>query len=296
MGALDGRVAVVTGAGRGIGREHALLLAAEGAAVVINDLGDTAAEVVEEITADGGRAVANGADVSDSDGARRLIDQALEEFGDLHVLVNNAGILRDRALVGMPTEEWDLVLRVHLNGHFEPTKAAAAYWRAQAKAGVSVDRSLIHTSSTSGLIGNFGQSNYGAAKAAIAAFSTICQIELGGYGVRSNAIAPAARTRLTESVPGGEDLFAPPSDPDAFDVFHPGNISPLVAALAMATCPMAGKVLFVRGGVVSLMEPWTFHTTVTRDRRWGVAELAAELAPMAAVTFDTSSPQPFLLS
>ena len=211
MGALDGRVAIITGAGRGIGREHALLFAAEGAKVVVNDLGGgldgspdqatPAEEVVAEITAMGGIAVANHDNVATWDGGERLIQSALDAFGDLHVLVNNAGILRDRVLVNLSEEDWDAVINVHLKGHFVPTRHAATYWREQAKAGKVVKASVINTSSTSGLLGNVGQSNYGAAKSGIASFSLIIAEELGRYGVRVNAIAPAARTRMTESTP-----------------------------------------------------------------------------------------------
>ncbi|MEZ5266712.1 MAG: SDR family NAD(P)-dependent oxidoreductase [Acidimicrobiales bacterium] len=212
MGALEGRVAIITGAGRGIGREHALLYAAEGAKVVVNDLGGNAdgtggdltpaQQVAEEIKAMGGEAVVNGDNVASWEGAQNLINQAVETFGDLHVLVNNAGILRDRVLVNMTEAEWDAVVEVHLKGHFAPTRWAAAYWREQSKAGKTVNASVIHTSSTSGLFSNPGQTNYGAAKSGIATFSQICAKELSRYGVRSNAIAPAARTRLTLATPG----------------------------------------------------------------------------------------------
>src|ERR687893_1780931 len=207
MGALDGRVAIITGAGRGIGREHALLFAAEGAKVVVNDLGGAidgsgddrtpAQQVVDEIKGMGGEAVANADNVADWEGGQRLINTAVETFGDLHVLVNNAGILRDRVVVNMTEEEWDAVIHVHLKGHFVPTRWAAAYWREQSKAGKEVKGSVINTSSTSGLLGNAGQANYGAAKAGIAAFTIILGMELSRYGVRTNGIAPAARTRMT---------------------------------------------------------------------------------------------------
>src|SRR5437764_6229294 len=198
MGALEGRVAIITGAGRGIGREHALLFAQEGAKVVVNDLGGamdgtgddrTAAEqVVDELKAMGAEAIANGDNVADWEGGKRMIDAAVEAFGDLHVLVNNAGILRDRVLVNMSEEEWDSVIHVHLKGHFVPTRFAAAYWREQTKAGSTVKANVINTSSTSGLLGNPGQTNYGAAKAGIAAFSVIAAMELERYGVRVNAL------------------------------------------------------------------------------------------------------------
>jgi len=289
MGALDGRVAIITGAGRGIGREHALLFAAEGAQVVVNDLGGAAdgsgsdktaaQEVVDEIVAMGGEAIANGDDVTDWDGGERLVASAVEAFGDLHVLVNNAGILRDRMLVSMGEDEWDLVVKVHLKGHFVPTRWAANHWREQAKAGREVQASIINTSSTSGLLGNPGQTNYGAAKAGVGSFSIICAQELARYGVRSNCIAPAARTRLTEATPGLGEVIQPPKD--GFDVWDPANISPLVAYLATADCPFNGSTFFVQGGTVKVMQPWKIGDGIERDDRWTVAELAAELAPFA---------------
>jgi len=210
MGALDGRVAIITGAGRGIGREHALLFASEGAKVVVNDLGGamdgsgddrTAAEqVVDEIKALGGEAVANADNVADWEGSQRLINTAVEALGDLHVLVNNAGILRDRVLVNMTEDEWDAVIHVHLKGHFAPTRWAAAYWREQTKAGKDVKASVINTSSPSGIFGNAGQTNYGAAKAGIASFTVIAARELGRYGITVNSISPSAFTRMTEDL------------------------------------------------------------------------------------------------
>src|SRR5881409_2850945 len=234
MGALDGRVAIITGAGRGIGREHALLFAHEGAKVVVNDLGGAmdgsgddrtpAQQVADEIKAMGGEAVANADNVADWEGGQRLVNAAVEAFGDLHILVNNAGILRDRVLVNMAEEEWDAVIHVHLKGHFVPTRWAAAYWREQSKAGKDVKASIVNTSSTSGLLGNPGQTNYGAAKSGIATFSYIASLELGRYGVRSNAIAPAARTRLTEQTPGLQDAVKAPDDESKFDVWGPANV------------------------------------------------------------------------
>ena len=287
MGALDGRVAIITGAGRGIGREHALLFAAEGAKVVVNDLGgnmdgtgadkSAAQTVVEEIQAMGGEAVVNGDNVADWEGGQRMINAAIEAFGDLHILVNNAGILRDRVLVNMTEEEWDAVIAVHLKGHFIPTRWAAAYWREQVKAGKEVKGSVIHTSSTSGLLGNPGQTNYGAAKSGIATFSQICASELSRYGVRSNAIAPAARTRLTESTPGLGDVVAAPSDAAKFDRWDPANISPLVAYLATADCPITGQTFFVQGGKVALFQSWTMTDEVEKDGRWDVAELGVAM-------------------
>ncbi len=291
MGALDGRVAIITGAGRGIGREHALLYAAEGAKVVVNDLGgnmdgtggdlSAAEQVAEEIKAMGGEAVANHDSVAEWEGGQRLINTAVEAFGGLDVLVNNAGILRDRVLVNMTEDEWDAVIHVHLKGHFVPTRWAAAYWREQVKAGKEVRANIVNTSSTSGLIGNPGQTNYGAAKAGIAAFTVICAQELNRYGVRSNCIAPAARTRLTEATPGLGDMVRPPEDPGAFDVWDPANISPLVAYLATADCPFNGKVFFVQGGTVKLFTPWRMAEGIERDSRWTVADLQAELSKLA---------------
>jgi len=287
MGALDGRVAIITGAGRGIGREHALLFAAEGAKVVVNDLGGgldgssgeatPAEEVVVEIEAMGGEALANHDNVATWDGGERLVKSAIEAFGDLHVLVNNAGILRDRVLVNLSEEDWDAVINVHLKGHFVPLHHAATYWREQAKAGKIVRASVINTSSTSGLLGNVGQSNYGAAKAGIAALTVITAEELGRYGVRVNAIAPAARTRMTESTPGLSDYVVRPSDAAVFDVWDPANISPLVATLAMEDCAATGQVFFVQGGTVRKFQNWTMTETLEKNDRWSVSELAAQL-------------------
>ncbi|HWD97284.1 MAG TPA: SDR family oxidoreductase [Acidimicrobiales bacterium] len=292
MGALDGRVAIITGAGRGIGREHALLFAAEGAKVVVNDIGGAldgstteatpAEEVVAEIRSFGGEAVANHDNVATWDGGKRLVKSAVEAFGDLHVLVNNAGILRDRVLVNLSEEDWDSVITVHLKGHFVPTRHAAVYWREQAKNGKTVRASVINTSSTSGLLGNVGQSNYGAAKSGIASFSVIIAEELGRYGVRVNAIVPAARTRMTESTPGLSDYVVKPPDPAVFDLWDPANISPLVATLAMENCTVTGQVLFVQGGTVRKFQNWTMTDTIEKNDRWTVSELAAELPTLLA--------------
>src|SRR5579862_4884918 len=300
MGALDGRVAIITGAGRGIGREHALLFASEGAKIVVNDLGGAvdgsgddrtpAQQVVDEIAEMGGEAVASSDDIADWEGGRRLVERAVEAFGDLHVLVNNAGILRDKMLVNMAEEEWDSVIHVHMKGHFVPTRHAAAYWREQVKAGREVNAAVVNTSSTSGLLGNPGQTNYGAAKAGIAAFTVIAAQELERYGVRVNAIAPAARTRMTEQTPGLGDIVKAPSDPGAFDVWSPANISPLVGYLSTAGCPVTGQDFFVQGGQVRIFQPWTMTSTVDKHDRWTVSELAeaiprlvtADAAPEAA--------------
>jgi NAD(P)-dependent dehydrogenase (short-subunit alcohol dehydrogenase family) len=287
MGALEGRVAIITGAGRGIGREHALLFAAEGAKVVVNDLGGAvdgsgddrspAEQVVDEIREMGAEAVANADNVADWEGGQRLVNAAVEAFGDLHVLVNNAGILRDRVIVNMTEDEWDSVMHVHLKGHFVPTRWAATYWRERSKAGDPVKASVINTSSTSGLLGNPGQANYGAAKAGIAAFTVIAAQELIRYGVRVNAIAPAARTRMTESTPGLSEIVQAPENPEVFDVWDPANVSPLVAYLAAEGCPATGKVFFVQGGKVQLFQPWTLTEAIDKDDRWTVPELEEQM-------------------
>lgn len=289
MGHLDGRVVIVTGGGRGIGREHALYFAAEGAKVVVNDLGGgedggagnatAAEEVAAEIRSLGGSAIANHDDVASWDGGQRMIRSAIEEFGDLHVLVNNAGILRDRLLVNMSEDEWDSVISVHLKGHFVPMRHAAAYWREQSKAGREVNASIVNTSSTSGLIGNPGQTNYGAAKAGVAAMTVIAATELARYGVRVNAISPAARTRLTEATPGLGEIVAPPEDPARFDEWDPANVPPLVAWLATDGCKVTGRVFYVFGGTVQPMAGWSKEAGVTRTERWTIEDLDRELPP-----------------
>jgi NAD(P)-dependent dehydrogenase (short-subunit alcohol dehydrogenase family) len=289
-GLLDGRVAIITGAGRGLGREHALLFAGEGARLVINDLGSgndgtgadavPAEEVAAEVRAMGGEAIANGDDIADWEGAQHLINTAIETYGDLDVLVNNAGILRDRVLVNMTEDEWDAVIAVHLKGHFAPSRWAAAYWREEHKAGRGKRRNLVHTSSTSGLLANPGQSNYGAAKSGIATFSQIAAKELSRYDVLSNCIAPGARTRLTLATPGLEDIMS--AKEDAFDVWDPANVSPLVAYLASADCAFTGETFYVQGGVVKRVRSWEMAETVEHPGRWTAAELAAALAPLAA--------------
>jgi NAD(P)-dependent dehydrogenase (short-subunit alcohol dehydrogenase family) len=292
MGALDGRVAIITGAGRGLGREHALFFASEGAKVVVNDLGGdahgegadatAAQQTVADIVAAGGEAVVNGDNVADWDGAGRLVRQAVDTFGDLHVLVNNAGILRDRVIINMTEAEWDAVIAVHLKGHFCPTRHAASYWREQTKAGKDMKASIIHTSSTSGLFSNPGQANYDSAKSGIATFSQVCAKELVRYGVRSNAIAPGARTRLTLETPGLGDMVKPPDDPGAFDVWDPANVSPFVGYLATVDCPFSGETFLVQGGVVQRVKSWSTAEKIDKGDRWSIAELAAragELQP-----------------
>jgi NAD(P)-dependent dehydrogenase (short-subunit alcohol dehydrogenase family) len=299
VNALKDRVAVITGAGRGIGREHALLFAKEGAKVVVNDLGGStdgtgsdktpAQEVVDEITQAGGQAVANYDDVADWEGAQRLINQAIETFGDLHVLVNNAGILRDRMLTNMGEEEWDAIMRVHLRGHFCTTRWAASYWRDQAKKGNEAPRSVVNTSSTSGLFGNQGQTNYGAAKTGIATFSMIADAELGRYGVRVNAIAPAAATRLIATVPGS-NIEVPTTHDEEWTPMHPANISPFVAYLSTETCPIHGRVFFVQGGEVFLFQPFTIVDQVSKEGFWTIEELQTEAAKFADAEFDLGHP------
>jgi len=288
MGALNGRVAIITGAGRGLGREHALLFAAEGAKVVVNDLGGAndgtgtditpAQQTVADIKAMGGEAIVNGDNVADWDGAKRMIDSAIEAFGDLDILVNNAGILRDRVLVNMTEAEWDAVIAVHLKGHFAPTRHAAVYWREQAKAGVTKPRNIVHTSSTSGLFSNPGQGNYGAAKSGIATFSQICAKELARYNVKSNAIAPAARTRLTLATPGLEEVLAPKAG--EFDKWDPANVSPLVAYLSSDKCEFTGETFFVQGGQVTRVLSWTNAETIDQDDRWSVSALATAMSSL----------------
>ena len=257
----EDRVCIVTGAGRGIGREHALLLAAQGAKVVVNDLGGSmsgeggdagpAQQVVDEIVAAGGEAVANTDDISDWDGAERLVAEAVEHFGRLDVLVNNAGILRDKTLVKMSEAEWDAVIKVHLKGTAGPSHHAAAYWRDRSKAGDDVDGRIINTSSPSGIYGNFGQTNYGAAKAGIASFTIIAAMELAGYGVTVNAIAPAALTRMTENLGMGQ---APDEVKDKMD---PKWIAPLITWLASPESKdVTGRVFDITGMKVSVSEGW----------------------------------------
>ncbi|MDA2967001.1 MAG: SDR family oxidoreductase [Actinomycetota bacterium] len=289
MGALDGRVAIITGAGRGLGREHALLFAAEGAKIVVNDLGGAndgsgsdmtpAQQTVADIKAMGSEAIVNTDNVADWDGSKRMIDSAIEAFGDLDILVNNAGILRDRVLVNMSEAEWDAVIQVHLKGHFAPTHHAAAYWREQAKAGITKPRNLVHTSSTSGLFSNPGQANYGAAKSGIATFSQICAKELSRYNVKSNAIAPAARTRLTMATPGLEDVMA--AKDGKFDEWDPANVSPLVAYLASDLCEFSGETFYVQGGQVTRVATWAMAEEIKQDDRWTVSALATAISALA---------------
>ena len=286
MTSLDGRVAIITGAGRGIGREHALFFALQGARVIVNDHGGSndgsssgetpADDVVAEIRDLGGEAVPNTDDVASWAGAERLIRTALDAYGDLDVLVNNAGILRDRTIVNMTEAEWDDVIAVHLKGHFAPTRHAAVYWRTEHKAGRTKRRNLVHTTSTSGLFANPGQANYGAAKSGIATFSEIAAKELSRYDVVSNCIAPGARTRLTLATPGLEDIMAPAQS--GFDEWDPANISPLVAYLSTEGCSLTGETFLAQGGVVRRLDGWSIGDTLEQDDKWSVEGLAAALA------------------
>jgi NAD(P)-dependent dehydrogenase (short-subunit alcohol dehydrogenase family) len=280
---LEGKVAIVTGAGRGIGREHALALADAGAKVVVNDLGGSLAgdgsdrgpaeHVVEEIRSGGGEAVANGENVADFEGAERMVQQAIDELGRLDILVNNAGILRDRMLVNMTEQEWDSVIAVHLKGHFAPTRHAAAYWREQSKAGEEVRGRVICTASPSGVFGNVGQANYGAAKGAIASFTLIAAQELARYGVTVNCLAPNARTRMTEETFG--ELAAPD---EGFDPLDPSNIAPLVVALSADEAQdITGQCFFVYGGAINVLRAWDAGELVAADERWEAGDLLAQL-------------------
>jgi len=278
MGICDGKVVVVTGAGRGLGREHALGFVREGARVVVNDLAgeeDPARQVVDEIVASGGEAVVNHDDVSDWDGAGRLIAQAIDTFGRLDVLVNNAGILRDRMLSNMTIDEWDAVMKVHLRGTFCPTRHAVDHWRARSKAGESVEAAIINTSSPSGLYGNVGQSNYGAAKAAIASFTVISADELGRYGVTVNAIAPSALTRMTQGLDAYVAALEERKARTGFDAGSPEHIAPLVVFLGSSLArDITGRVFNVRGGHVSVAETWQAGPGVDEERHFDPAELA----------------------
>ncbi len=284
MGVFDGKVAVVTGAGRGIGRAEALLLAAEGASVVVNDLGGErsgegadqrpAQQVVDEITAAGGNALANYDDISSWDGGAAFIQAAIDGFGGLDVVINNAGILRDKMSFNMAEDEWDAVIRVHLKGHFVPARHAAAYWRAKSKeTGQPVDAAIVNTASESGLYGNAGQLNYAAAKAGIAAMTIVLARELERIGVRVNAIAPVARTRLTEDLGGGA-FDAKEGD---FDKFAPENAA---AGAVWLASPLAegitGQVLKIQGGLAQIVQGWRPVTEVSDAKPWTIAELAAK--------------------
>jgi NAD(P)-dependent dehydrogenase (short-subunit alcohol dehydrogenase family) len=280
MGICEGRVVIVTGAGRGIGREHALELARQGARVVVNDVGGSvggegrdatpAEQVVAEIRKQGGEGLANAADIADFEQSAGLVKAALDAFGRLDAVVNNAGILRDRMFVNSSVEEWDAIMRVHLRGHFCTTRHACAYWRDRSKAGERVAARIVNTSSGAGLQGSVGQSNYAAAKAGIAALTLVQAAELARYGITANAIAPSARTRLTESV--FPDMMRRPEQ--GFDVMDPANIAPLVAWLCSEESgDVSGRVFEVEGGKISVADGWRTGPAIDRGGRWDPADV-----------------------
>ncbi|MGW0210831.1 SDR family oxidoreductase [Streptomyces sp. NPDC003233] len=296
-GLCTGRVAVITGAGRGLGRAHALAFAAEGAKVVVNDLGvgldgtggtgGPAQQVVDEIRALGGEAVAHGGDIATTEGAASLVATALETYGRLDTLVNNAGFLRDRMLVSLDEDAWDAVVRVHLKGHFLPLRHAAAHWRAEAKAGRMPEARVINTSSGAGLLGSVGQGNYSAAKAGIVGLTLVAAAELGRYGVQVNAIAPAARTRMTERT--FAETMAAPQD-GGFDTMAPENVSPLVVWLGSAApAGVTGRVFESEGGRITVMEGWHPGPTTDKGARWTPTEAGEATLKLLA---ETRPPQP----
>ena len=297
------RVVIITGAGRGIGREYALEFARQGAKVIVNDLGvagdgsgndvGPAQAVVEEIRALGGEALANTDDISDWDGAQRLVQSAIDTFGGLDVLVNNAGILRDKTLVNMSIEEWDSVIRVHLRGTFCPMRHAAAWWRDEAKAGRQRAARVINTSSSSGLYGIVGQTNYGAAKAGIANMSIVAAQEMGRFGVTVNAIYPTATSRLTEEVFKKVGFVA---EAGKFDAFDAANVAPLIVWLGSAeSSDVTGRVFGVRGGSITVAEGWSAGPSIDKGSRWEPSELGTVvpgLVAQAAANADTSGKRP----
>lgn len=276
----EGRVVIVTGAGQGLGREHALAFGACGARVVVNDVGESASAVAQEIRAAGGTAVASSGDVADWDYAQSLVGKAVAEFGMLDALVNNAGVNRDRMLVNMSEAEWDAVLRIDLKGHFAPMRHAAAYWRQRAKQEGSLPAArIVNTTSGAGLMGSVGQGNYAAAKAGIAALTVVAAAEFARYGITVNAIAPSARTPMTEPV-FGEKMRPPES---GFDAMHPGNVSPLVVWLASAESgDVTGRTFEVEGGSISVADGWQHGPAIGKDRRWEVPEIGGPLRDLLA--------------
>ncbi|MGD9795025.1 MAG: SDR family NAD(P)-dependent oxidoreductase [Acidimicrobiia bacterium] len=282
MGELDGVVAVITGAAGGIGREHARLFTAQGAAVVVNDICDTSA-LVDELIAAGGRAVGFTGDISTWTGAHGAIACAVDTFGDLHALVNNAGGGAQALAADLTEEAWDHEIALNLKGMFCPSRAALGYWQQRRAEGRSVSASIVNTTSGAGLLGNAGQSAYGAAKAGVAAFTVIAATELSGTGIRVNAVAPAARTEVAmASSPVIGQFMKAPDDPQAFDNWHPRNIAPLVAYLSTPSCPITGEVFHVRGGVVGHFQGWTIGGTMQLDRAITIADLRDRLPAIVA--------------
>nr|MBA2282252.1 SDR family oxidoreductase [Acidimicrobiia bacterium] len=289
-GICEGRVVIVTGAGRGIGRAHALEFARQGAQVVVNDIGaeldgrggspSPAAEVVAEIEAMGGAAVVNGDDVADWAGAERLVRTALDVFGGLDVVVNNAGFVRDRMFVSCSEEEWDAVVRVHLKGHFCVSRHAAAWWRDESKAGRQRDARIVNTSSGAGILGSVGQSAYSSAKGGIATLTLVQAAELGRYGVTANAIAPAARTRMTEGV--FTDMMAE-VEAGAFDAMDPANVSPLVVWLGSAdSAGVTGRMFEVEGGKIGFADGWHHGPSEDIAARWDPAAIGPTVTTLLA--------------
>lgn len=286
MGICDGRVVIITGGGRGLGRAHALAFAAEGAKVIVNDVGASltgeghdispAAEVVATIKAMGGEAVINDDDVSDWDGAGRMVQQAIDTFGRLDTLVCNAGIVRDRMIVNMSVDEWDAVMKVHLRGMFCPVRHAVDYWRAMSKAGTPVEARIITTSSGAGLFGSVSQANYSAAKAGIASFTIVSAAELDRYGIKINGIAPSARSRMTQ------DAFAEMmKKPDSgFDAMDPANVSPVVVWLGSSACEISGRMFETSGGELSVADGWQHGQVFNKGARYEAAEVGSVIADL----------------
>ncbi len=294
MGICDGRVVIITGAGRGLGREHALAFAAEGAKVVVNDVGASlqgdgndmspAQEVVDLIRERGGEAITNGDDIADWEGAGRLVQSAIDTFGGLDTVVTNAGIVRDRMFVNMSVDEWDAVIRVHLRGTFCPVKHAVDYWRAESKAGRQREGRVVTTSSGAGLHGSIAQTNYSAAKAGIATFTINIAAELGRIGVTANSIAPSARSRMTEEA--FAEMMAKPET--GFDAMDPANISPLVVWLGSGDCNVSGRIFECAGGLISLADGWQVGAEFDKGAKWEPSEIGAVVDDLV-----TAAPAPF---